>query len=198
MAIVSLEGVEEIQTMLSRLPEEMYDEVKPVFRSTVLKVHDKMEDRVTDGPLYRRTGALARSFKHRTDGNKLDTLQSRVYTDSSYAPIHETGGVIKAKNAYRGVPGGPYLNIPAKSNLTGSGVMRADAKSVFDQGGYLVKLKNPKKAKYMVALRGKPMFWLVNQVSIKAQLGFVDTAQEEVPTLLSNLSAAIDKAMADA
>jgi len=196
--LISLEGAEEVQTFLSRLPEEMFKEVKPEFIKAGLAVQSEMITRTTTGPLYRRTSDLSKSFIPYTKGTKLDNIMSGVYTKSPYAPIHEYGGTVRAKNAYKGVPGGPYLNIPSKFNKTGKGVMRSDAKSVFQQGGYIVKLKNPKKAKYMVMLKGKPMFWLVKEIKIRAQLGMEDTVEEEIPTLLSNLSKAIDEAMYNA
>jgi len=101
-----------------------------------------------------------------------------------YAPIHEYGGVIKAARAYRKVPGGPYLNIPASANKTKAGVMRYTAKDVFQMGGYIRRIGR----RWGVMLGKQLMFTLHKEVTIPARLGFRDAVDAEIPTLLSELN----------
>ncbi len=200
--IVSVVGVEDVQRLLDRLPSYWYKEARAVFKESVFKVHKKVSDRVRTGAnntLHSRTGALRRSLQPRIYGNDLKTLGGEVYTKLSYAPIQETGtgvlpgGVIKAKNAYRGVPGGPYLNIPLGDNKTPSGVQRRSAKSVFSTGGFIIKSRS---GKYLVMdHNGVPMFVLVKSVSFPGRLKMRETAEKEIPTLLSNLGNATNAAV---
>ena len=191
---VSIRGAEEVQAYLKSLPEEVFVHAKGDFQKSSRNLQQTMTQRVTSGPLRRRSGALARSFKSAVSGTDLRTLSASVFTGSTYAPIHEYGGTIKAKRAYKGVPGGPYLNIPTQSNKTSAGRLRLSARDVFNEGGFLVKSKGP-KAKYALILNGKAMFVLVKQVVIKAKLGMRKEGEDEARTLLSNLKVSMQEAI---
>lgn len=192
---VELRGIDELQSYLGQIPEESYKAFRKVYSQTVLIIANEVADNAAVGPLFARTGELSRSIRSALSGNTLDSLKAKVFTDSIYAPIHERGGTITAKNAYRGLFGGPYLNIPSDANKTPAGVMRRSARDVFNEGGHVIKI-NSGKAKYMVINSfGIPMFWLVKSVTIAARLGMVEAAQDEVPTFLSNLSKAVGEAI---
>lgn len=190
---VETEGVEEVTRLLNTLPEWTYTGVKKALSEYVFSVDAKMKQSLTNQDLHVRTGALRRSFNVSVTGTTLDSLQASNYTDSKYAPIHQYGGTITAQNAYLGLPGGPYLNIPADANKTPSGVTRMSAGQVFASGGHIVKITAP-KARYMVMLQGQPMYWLVKSVNIPKRMKFEETATGGIPTLLSRM---MDAAIAE-
>ena len=180
-------GLDEVSEILNKLPEHSFDAAKQAFRKAALETHNTVEARIGNGsPLHNRTGRLRRSIQFRTDGQSLQTLKSKVFSDVVYAPIHETGGTIKAKDKYLRVKGGPYLNIPLSANKTAAGVMRMGAREVFNAGGFIIKSK---KGNYLVMSgTGQPMFVLKKQITIPARLGMMDAANDSIPTLLSTLS----------
>lgn len=187
-------GLPEVKEYLNRLPANVYEQAKEAMRTGVFEVHRRVSDRVRDGSggsLHSRTGQLRRSLQARVSGTTLDTLGGEVYSDgtvASYAPTHEWGATIKAKDKYVRVPGGPYLNIPLTANKTPAGVMRQDARTVFQQGGYIIKSR---ANKYLVmSSTGLPMFVLVKEVTIPPRLQMVKMAEDYVPTLLSDMAAA--------
>jgi len=180
---VKMEGSKEVKTFLSGLPEHLFGESKIIFQKSAFSITNKIKTNATN-ILKVRTGHLKRSIGSKVSGTKLSTLNMSIYAAGKvgaanvvYAPIHEFGGTIRAKNAYRNVPGGPYLNIPAPDNKTPAGVMRMSARQVFAQGGHI--------GGKVVWLGDKPMFFLVKSVKIKARLGMVDAANEEIPTMLT-------------
>ncbi len=179
-------GSEEVQSLLNALPDHLFDRAKKAIGVSTLAVHTRVSD-FSGGSnrLNSRTGLLRRSLKAKIEGSKLNSLRGSVSTGVKYAPIHETGGTIRAKDKYLRVPGGPYLNIPLDANKTAAGVMRRNAGAVFGAGGYIIKSK---RANYIVmSNQGVPMFVLVKQVTLKARLGMVDAMEDEVPTLLGSL-----------
>ena len=185
--VINVEGAEEINHWLKSLPEEMCENAKKIIQEVLFMAENEVKDNATN-KLKVRTGSLRRSIRSGVEGNTLDTLRGSLYAKSTdggqtivYAPLHEYGGVVKAKNAYKGVQGGPYLNIPAPANLTPAGVMRKPAKFVFDSGGYIPR------GKRVVMLNGQVMFYLVKSVTIKPRLGMHDAADKYVETMLSKL-----------
>ena len=182
-------GVDEIQDLLREMPDHLFDETKKEVARTLFTAQKKMAIQLKSGAngIQTRTGNLLKSIKFNLSGTKLKDLHGELYTDSPYAPIHETGGRITAKNAYKSLQGGPFLNIPSNFNKTKVGITRLTARSVFLNGGYIIKIKAP-KAQYAVMLDGTPMFWLVKSVELQPRLKMVETTTDEVPTLLSNLN----------
>lgn len=189
MPAVEVIGISEVHELLKTMPEHVYRQAKTEISRSVFDIQKDIVTPMRTGRLglQSRTGNLARSIQFSISGTQLDTLQGKVFTKSIYAPIHETGGLISAKRAYTRLPGGPYLNIPAGANKTPAGIMRKTATTVFSQGGYIIPISAP-RAKYAVMLNGTPMFWLVKSVNIRARLKMIETATDEVPTLLSNLN----------
>lgn len=189
---IGVVGVAEVEDLLTQLPNRTFDATKQAISTSVFNVHRKVSDRVRDGrivegteSLHARTGALRRSLTPRVSGTTFKTLDGRVFTTSLYAPTHEFGATIKAKNKYLRVPGGPYLNIPLPKNKTAAGVTRKTARQVFQGGGYIAK--GPRRYVVMGSDH-TPMFVLVKSVKIKPRLGMRKAADDEVPTLLNNLS----------
>lgn len=181
--MVSIVGLDEVLDLISRMPDHLYNTAKENISESVLSVHSQVSS--YSGGLRNRSGILRRSLKTDVGGNTLDTLHGDVYTDVVYAPIQEKGGTVRAKNAYKGVPGGPYLNIPLPANKTPAGVMRMNAREVFSSRGYIIKSR---LGKYIVMSgNNQPMFVLKKEVHIPARLGMVDAAVDEIPTLLNNL-----------
>lgn len=197
---VELVGMDELQAFIQQLPRRQFDLARVEFGAAASRVHRKVSERVRDGAgdtLHSRSGQLRRSLQHRVYGKNLKTLGSLVLADSSfapYAPTHEFGALITAKRAYRGLAGGPYLNIPAAANKTPAGVQRRSARDVFAAGGYIIPI-NGAKARYAVKLGTEVMFWLVKSVKIPARLQLHKTGKDEIPTLLSNLAVATGKAI---
>lgn len=180
---IKIEGFEEVKTFLSELPESFFDKSKLIFQKSKFRIENKIKKNATN-ILSVRTGNLKRSIGSEVGGKTLSELNMSIYAAGKiggqtvvYAPIQELGGVIKAKNAYKNVPGGPYLNIPATANKTAAGVQRMSAKQVFANGGFVAG-----KAVY---LNGEPMFYLVKSVTIKPRLGMVDAATDDIPTMLA-------------
>lgn len=184
---IKITRLNEALKFINALPAHTASSAKQIFADTAMSVQKQMTQRSMNGPLHSRTGELGRSWHFSTFGTSLGDIGSSTYTTSPYAPIHETGGTIRAKRAYMNLLGGPYLNIPSQANQTAAGVMRRSARDVFSSGGYIVKLKSAGKARFAVIEGGKAMFWLVKEVTLPARLGFEETARKEIPTLLSRL-----------
>jgi hypothetical protein len=185
---VKVEGIEEVNSLISGMPKVLYDQVKLIISRATLSAHSTIRGNFGTGAnqLKSRTGSLSRSLQTKVSGDNLKTLAGRVYTGMVYAPIQEEGGTVNAKDKYRRVPGGPYLNIPLSANKTAAGVMRKSARDVFSEGGYIVKSK---AGNYLVMSKaGQPMFVLKKSVTIPARLGMKKAAEDEVPTILSELS----------
>lgn len=172
-----------VQSYMSALPHHTYGAAKDAIQKAVANTHSKV---VNNSQLKRRSGALMRSIKTDVRGDTIAALRGSVFSSKvPYAAIQEAGGRVVAKRAYKGVQGGPYLNIPLAANKTPSGVMRKTAKQVFQEGGFMIKSR---KGKHLVmGSNGEPMFVLVKQVDIPARLGMRKSADHEIPVLIERL-----------
>lgn len=184
-------GLEETRDFIDNLPEEMFDKAKVIFKDRSFAAHKAVTNRLVAGPMHSRTGLLRKSIRPIVSGSTLQNLKAGIFAgrfyqgkEVAYAPIHEYGGEVVARRAYARVSGGPYLNIPATANMTPAGVMRLTAREVFDQGGYIAKMKS---GVHGVFLNGKLMFSLHKRVVIPARLGMNKSIDDEIPTLLSQL-----------
>jgi len=192
---VDVTNLQEVVDFLNAMPVETFGQAKTVFRQAVIRTDKQIKDNATN-ILKVRTGNLKRSFMFDVAGTNVHNLRARVYSASVvggkpviYAPLHEgkpdgSDTTIRAIDKYMGVPGGPYLNIPAPANKTPSGVTRMKAREVFNAGGFIAK-------KTVFNAAGEPMFWLVKSVRIPARLGMLEAAEDEIPTILSDLQAII-------
>ena len=189
---VELKNLKGVSEFLSGLPEESLVAAKKEIATAFFKADADIKTNTT---LKSRSGQLFRSIKTAITGDTIASLSASIYTKSQYSYIQEKGskdlpgGAIKAKKAYVNVPGGPYLNIPTSSNKTAAGVMRYTAKEVFNRGGYIAKFRG--RNRFGVFLDGNLMFVLTQQVIIKPRLHMVESVEDEVPTMLSRIVAAI-------
>jgi len=174
-------NLKEVSDYIKQFPASTFTVYKKEMTRTLLEADTKIK---TQTELKRRSGALMRSITTESQGTSFNDYFASIYTDMEYAPIQEDGGVIKAKKAYRKVPGGPYLNIPTQVNKTAAGVMRMTPKEVFSRGGRVVQCR---PGKWGVILNGKMMFTLHKQVTIPARLHMVESVEDTVPTLLARL-----------
>lgn len=184
---VTIKGADEVYRLLQQMPDETFKILQSVFRDTILTVHKKVTNKFVGGPLHNRTGLAAKSFKTALTGNSLDTIKGSVFSGLVngqplvYIPLHEFGGTIVAKNAYKFLPGGPFLNIPLAANRTPSGIQQKTSRQVFQEGGRIA-------GRVIYSATGEKMFALASSVTIKPRLGFYDTASEEASKVMPELS----------
>jgi len=177
-------GISSVIRVLTETPETTYRRSRVAFNRAVVKAHREV-GRNFRGALKSRTGQLRRSISFEVTGDSLATLSGNISSNSIYAPIHEYGGTIKAKDKYTGLDGKPYLNIPLDANKTAAGVMRLSAYQVFEGGGFIIKSK---RGKWLVMSgEGVPMFVLIEQVHITARLGMRDAMANATDELIKEL-----------
>jgi phage gpG-like protein len=184
---VDIFGMDEFRRKLvSNLSTEV---VRTEVKKSMFMAHNQVQKNLTT-KLKHRTGTLARSMRHRVTGTLKTDLKGELYSDVIYSRIHEFGGTVVAKNAYKGVPGGPYLNVPSGDNLTAAGVMRRGPGSVFQAGGYIRRLKSGKYGVFLKKKDGKDslMFVLIKSTTIKPQLGAKAAVEDEIPSLIRRLA----------
>jgi len=188
---IEVRNLAEISDYLNKLPDKTFDEAKKVFQEAVLDADKEVKLRFSSKIIHSRTGTLRRSLRTSLTGSSLRNLRASFFSSANvagvpvkYAPLQEFGGVIKAINKYSGVPGGPYLNIPTKSNLTPAGVMKKSAKELFNAGAHIHKSK---AGNWGVFIGDKMMMVLKKKVVVPARLGMIDAADDQIPTILSKL-----------
>jgi len=171
---------------IERMPEETFEDAQFVFRTAVLAADSQVKGNFGK-TLKTRSGTLRRSIQTSVEGTNLETLDARIFgakfsggEQLVYTLTQEFGAEIKAKNAYKNIPGGPFVNIPLSANKTPAGVQRLGAREVFNAGGYI-------RGRAVFSHDDKPMFALVKKVTIPAALGMIEAAEDQVPTILSSL-----------
>ncbi len=188
---INVINLDEVRQYLEDLPEDIFDDAKMVFRKAVIAADRQVKGRF-GSKINSRSGTLRRSLGFSVTGTKLADLKASTFGRSSvggnpvpYTLAQEFPTIIKAKDKYRRVPGGPYLNIPLSANQTAAGVMRMNARQVFEQGGFIAQ----SKAKNWIVFlgTGQPMFVLKKKVELKARLGMREAAADQIPTILSSL-----------
>jgi phage gpG-like protein len=174
-------NLDEVAAFIKTLPSSIFATFKEETQRALFNADTKIK---TGTSLKSRTGNLFKSISISTSGSSFNDFDARLSTNSIYAPIQEYGGTITAKNAYRNVPGGPYLNIPTNNNKTAAGVTRLQAREVFNQGGFIIQYK---PFKYGVMLDGKLMFTLHKCVTLEPKLQMEKSVLDEIPTFLQNI-----------
>lgn len=181
---VDVEGKKEVESFFKKLPVNSFDVAKDAFQEATLRAANEVK---AFKNLKVRTGNLRRSIGQDVRGSTLKDLSGSIYSAQGtgskeviYGPIQEYGGTIRAKDKYKWVKGGPYLNIPTDENKTAAGVMRMTAHEVFNQPGAHVRGRS-------VWIGDKMMFTLVKSVTLTERLGMRQAAENEIPTLLSNI-----------
>jgi phage gpG-like protein len=190
---VDVRGIPEVRAMLTKFPDETFQAAVVAMRVATVNAKRTIQGRFVSysgtrggSRLQNRSGDLRKSIKRETSGKDLANLFSRVFSDNENAAIHEFGGTINARSKYSRMPGGPYLNIPTSSNLSGAGSTMFSPGEIFATGGYIFKSKS---GNFIVASKGgTPMFVLVKSVTIKPRLGMEKAVVDEIPTLLRVLS----------
>lgn len=187
---VQVVNLAEVNDYLRRLPETTFSQAKGVFQEAVIAA-DRRVKSLFGVRIQSRSGHLRRSLRTSVTGTKLDNLRASFYSAGTvagntvvYAPMQEYGGTIEAKNAYHGVPGGPYLNIPTRSNQTPAGVMKKSARMLFNEGAYIRKSR---AGNWGVFLENKMMMVLKKRVHITPKLSMNVSADRQIPTILSSL-----------
>ena len=186
---VTVTNLREVLTELNRVPQMWFEGAKTAFQKATLAASNQAKDNATS-ILNVRSGRLRQSIGQEVKGTAISNIKASVFSGPAggqpvkYALIHEMGGTVRAIDKYLGVPGGPYLNIPMRDNKTAAGVTRMQAREVFNNGGYIVRMRS---GKYGVFMDGKLMFVLVKSVTIPARLGMRDAVDDQIPTLLSDL-----------
>lgn len=182
VAEIEILNLSEVQNWLSEIPDESFDAVSEEVTRALASADENIK---TKTELKRRTGNLMKSIQIRVQGSDFESLEASIYTTSVYAPTHEYGATIRAKNAYKGVPGGPYLNIPTDANKTPAGVTRMTATQVFAAGGFICKFQS---GKYGLMLNGEVVYTFHKQVTIPKRLKMIEYTENEIPTMLSRIA----------
>lgn len=177
-------SIDRLSRVYSRAPKRLYDGIERSLRQSATEWQREMAKRTkgatrADG-LARRTGDLARSIQTSVKGSppNISSLEMRaVSAGVPYAPIHEFGGTVRAKNA-------KFLTIPAKDNLTAAGVARHPSARAFfasptvGEGKPFILRKGGKAWIVIGKAGGKGLLFLwtlKKEVKIPARLGFFDT-----------------------
>lgn len=187
---IEVKGAEELRKFVAGIPDAQYKGARAAFSDAAFGAQKEVLGNLSGEPMQSRSGALAKSITPQVVGTDLSSLSGRIYSGMAYARIHEKGGTVIAKNAYKGMPGGPYLNIPAEDNKTAAGVQRMTAKMVFEKGGKIAARSRMEWGQTQglgIYLDDKLMFTLAKKVTIKAQLGMEKAADNQIPTLMSAL-----------
>lgn len=179
---VEYKNLDNVATFIRDLPNSSFPILKEEVQRTLFKADARVK---TKTELQRRSGSLFQSLRTSTEGTNIQSFNAHFYTDKIYSKIQEEGGPVTPKRAYTRVPGGPYLNIPAKANLTPAGVMRKSAKQVFNEGGRIVEIR---PFKYGVYLKGRKMFHLSKGVKIKPRFRMYKSTVELVPEMLQAIT----------
>lgn len=182
--VVKVVGLNDLRRYFENFSDEMSAAARPEFSRVGRVTKHKVRRRIKS-----KSGNLERSIKTKIRGRKLSNLKQSVYSTSHYAKIHEEGGEIEAKRAFRNLPGGPYLAFNVKGN-------RDTLRSAFQNGAYTAKVKKAgSNAKYVVINNDKVSHILMKKVIIKPTLKIEETALGEVPTFVNRLGAALEAAM---
>ncbi len=191
---VEINGAAEVGNWLALLPAHTAKDAKKVFAKAVLDAQSEVK-----GNIHDRSGNLARSIRASVTGKDIDSLRASLYSANDvggaevvYAPVHEFGAMgddaIKPKNnKYAWVPGGPYLNMPARDNLTSAKVTRMSATQVFASGEGSVKLISGHGNGWGVYMGDVLMFRLIKSAEIKPTLGMRKAMDDRVPNVLDGI-----------
>jgi len=137
----------------------------------------------TTNSLSRRSGRAVKSIEAsvRVSGNTINDVRGEI-GGVGYLKIQEFGGTIKAKNAFKHLPGGPYLTIPLPAALNADGTpKRPQGLRGWDKW-FVVKSK---KGNWVVLRKqGKsvvPLYVLKSQVYIPPRLNMGATLEAGLP-----------------
>jgi hypothetical protein len=184
MFSVEIPDQRQLEADLASIPERLFPRAKNLARDGVLKAQRKTVSEMTGKGALRRSGTLARSIQTTARGSALDNLYASVGAAQTvggkelvYAPVHQKGALhnnapritIRAKNAFKNLPGGPYLTVPAPANQTGAGVMRMTPRQLFSGGGK-IGTGSSGRGISLFDNNGREMFFLAKKVSFLRKL----------------------------
>jgi hypothetical protein len=178
-----------VDTFPLRLFPVMRDNVQESF--TGLK--DVMQKRSSEGPLYRRTGQLRRSWGVKPEGFNIRTFTSSIGSFSSYSVKHETGGDFFPMGAakYFWIPLGPNLkpNRTAKFSPTQAiDFVKAGKWRIAGQAKGSPDLAIAGKRNVILNENNEPVYVRVRAIRLKAVLGFAATSPTFVRHATERLS----------
>lgn len=149
----------------------------------------------TPTTLSARSGKAVQEIKKsvRVTGDSLDTLRGMIGSgDAFYLKIHETGGVIKAKNV-------KYLTIPLPAALNSNGTPKKPSARDWDNT-FVAKSKKGNLIIFQkVGSKIIPLYVLKTSVKIPARLGMEKALRGGIPYFVdTTVAAMLKEIMADA
>lgn len=115
MLNIRMEGDRELRFDLERMAKLAPRTIEQVVRRSAILIDEKVKRNLNNQILQRRTSRLIRSIAIKYGGSR-DRAHAEIGTNVIYAPVHEFGATITAKNA-------PYLwfKIQTASRIVGKG-----------------------------------------------------------------------------
>jgi len=127
-----------------------------------------------------------------TKGSKLTNLLLKIGFRPRYIGIHEKGGTIRAKKAFSGLPGGPYLRVPV-------GQSRKERKRLSFLNTFIARGKGGDFIIYQRTPGGvRPLYVLKKQITIPARLDFFATWKKGLRLVLKRVQNALHNTMTHA
>lgn len=182
---------------ITALPIALYPAMKVSVEETLTQLKAKMIERSTQGPLYRRTGRLGRSWTAKPQGYNLRTYQVPVGSYTPYSVKHETGGSftpVKAKFFW--IPVGPNIKLKTRT----AKVSPAQARALIAAGTW--RYSSQKKARPAVPDGTKtkrtlvilnensvPVYVLTPRIFLPKRLAFQGTSGPFVARTITDLHA---------
>jgi len=128
-----------------------------------------------------------------TKGSKLTNLLLKIGFRPRYIGIHEKGGTIRAKKAFSGLPGGPYLRVPVGQTRT---ERRRKASFI---NTFIARGKGGDFIIYQRTGQGiRPLYVLKKDVTIPARLDFFATWRKGLSLVLKRVQNALHNTMTHA
>jgi phage gpG-like protein len=111
----------ELEQRIGRITADMLPEVVKLANQMIGQHQRDMTQRLSNGALKRRTGALVRSLRPSYATPERPTATTNVGRGAPYAKAHEFGMTIRPRNRQ-------FLTVPLRNAQTAAGVTRQQAK----------------------------------------------------------------------
>lgn len=197
--------VGEVRTLFRQFARFAPQEAAREFERFFQPYREEMRKRSKEGPLFKNTGRLSGSYDREiTGGTALSQLRASVFSRSSYAPVHELGGMVYPPR------GSSWIFIPTVYNTlqTIRGKIRRarySVRQVRSAGGRFVSLPQflrdyPDDAtktlqimdyvtrSMLVNAEGVPMFTQVKRARYEARLGFFEVGKKYEALIIEALA----------
>lgn len=186
---------------ITSFPAYLFPYVKENVEETFGILKDLMAKRSSEGPLYRRTGRLKRSWGSVPEGYNLRSYAVKTGSFASYSVKHERGGYYEPQRpaTFFWIPVGPNIKLKNRA----AKFSPRQARDFIDQGKwrYAGQKKDPgtpqgepRKKALILNENDVPVYVLVSRIYLPPRLGFQDLAAifvRRVTTRLHTLSAKI-------